>query len=181
MRARTKRLTKVAVTDKRVEQGGARMSRRAWLGMALGGAVIGLGMERWWRRANPGTVDVGATPILVFASPTCSCCHAWMNHLDVSGFRVSRELVVDVTPVKRKYNVPDRLWSCHTALVDGYVIEGHVPADVLRKLIAERPAVAGIAVAGMPPGSPGMEGTQKERYDVIAFTREGEASVYASR
>ena len=94
---------------------------------------------------------------------------------------MSPELVIDVTPRKRKHRVPDRLWSCHTGLVDGYAAEGHVPADVRRKRIGERPAIAGIAVPGMPSGSPGMEGASKERYDVIAFTRDGGTEVYATR
>ena len=181
MSTRVKRLSAGRPTHEGAGHGGVRMTRRAWLGVALGGAALALGAERWWRSANPGTVHAGTTPILVFANPSCACCHAWMDHLEANGFRASREVVADVTPLKRKYHVPDRLWSCHTGLVDGYAVEGHVPADVLRKLIAERPDVAGIAVPGMPSGSPGMEGAATERYDVIAFTRQGGTEVYATR
>ncbi len=104
-----------------------------------------------------------------------------MDHLKASGFRVSTELVSDVTPLKQKYGVPQSLWSCHTAIVDGYAVEGHVPADVIHKVLAARPAFAGLAVAGMPNGSPGMEGATKDSYDVMSFSRTGETGVYAAR
>ncbi len=172
-----------AVPDGTASRNGpqSRLTRRAWIGVAVGGAVVALGGERWWRWANPGTVDANATPIQVFASPSCKCCHAWMDHLEANGFHVSKELVSDVTPLKRKYGVPQPLWSCHTAIVDGYAVEGHVPADVIRKVLTDRPAFAGLAVPGMPNGAPGMEGATKDRYDVIAFSRTGETEVYAAR
>lgn len=157
------------------------MTRRAWLGFAAGGAVVALGAERWWRWNNPRIVDPNATPILVYASPRCSCCHAWMAHLEQHGFQVTRELVSDVTPLKRRYGVPERLWSCHTAVVDGFTIEGHVPADLIQKLLADRPAITGLSVPGMPNGAPGMDGPTKDRYDVISFARTGETEVYATR
>ena len=89
----------------------------------------------------------------------------------------------DLGPIKRKLGVPEALESCHTAVVEQYVIEGHVPADVIDRLLRERPAVAGLAVAGMPIGAPGMEapGRKPERYDVMAFDRQGRATIYASR
>ena len=157
------------------------MTRRAWLGVAAGGAVVALGAERWWRWKMPRTIDPNATPILVYASPSCSCCHAWTGHLERSGFAVTKEPVSDVTPFKRKYGVPEQLWSCHTAVVDGYTVEGHVPADLIRKMLTERPTIAGLAVAGMPNGAPGMEGPTKDRYEVTSFTRSGETEVYAMR
>jgi len=123
-----------------------------------------------------------ATPILVYASPSCGCCDAWIKHLEANGFLVKKESVSDVTPIKQKYGVPKHLWSCHTAIVNGYVFEGHVPADLIRKVLADRPAFAGLAVPGMPNGAPGMEGATKDRYDVISFARStGETKVYAVR
>lgn len=83
--------------------------------------------------------------------------------------------------VKNKYNVPEKLRACHTAVIDGYVIEGHVPADLIYKLLKEKPAVLGLAVPGMPIGSPGMEGGKPERYDVLTFDKDGKTSVYAKR
>lgn len=82
---------------------------------------------------------------------------------------------------KRRQGVPDRLHSCHTALIDGYVIEGHVPADLIDKLLKERPKVIGLAVAGMPVGSPGMEGGKPESYQVLTFDKDGKTAVYAKR
>jgi hypothetical protein len=96
---------------------------------------------------------------------------------------VKAEDLDDLAPVKAKLGVPPALQSCHTAVVEQYVIEGHVPADLIDRLLRERPAVAGLAVPGMPVGSPGMEapGRKPERYDVMAFDRQGRATVYASR
>ena len=155
------------------------LSRRAWIGLVASGATAALLGERWWRSAN--TVDPTLTPITVYASPTCSCCHKWVAHLKENRFRVTAETAADVTPFKRKYGVPEDLWSCHTATVEGYVVEGHVPADVIQRLLRERPAVAGIAAPGMPAGSPGMEGPAKEPYEILSFTRSGETAVYAKR
>ena len=100
-----------------------------------------------------------------------------------NGFRPVVHDVADVAPIKRKYGVPVALESCHTALVGGYAVEGHVPADVVRALLKQRPAgIIGIAAPGMPVGSPGMEmGGRKDKYDVIAFTRTGTTSVFAKR
>jgi hypothetical protein len=157
------------------------MSRRAWLGFAAGGAALALGGERWWRWNNPRVIDATKTPILVYASPSCACCHKWIGHLGDNGFDVTKELVADVTPLKKRYGVPEHLWSCHTAVVDGYAIEGHVPADLIQRMLSERPNIAGLAAPGMPNGAPGMEGPTKDRYEVVAFTRSGETSVYAMR
>lgn len=106
-----------------------------------------------------------------------------MGHLREKGFTVDARDVVDPASVKRKHGVPPALESCHTGLVDGYVIEGHVPADVIDQLLRERPKIAGLAVPGMPLGSPGMEspGGQRERYDVIAFDAGGRTRVFARR
>lgn len=121
--------------------------------------------------------------MVVYKSPTCGCCKAWVEHVQEAGFEVEVHDVPNVQPVKEEHGLPGHLASCHTALVGGYVVEGHVPADVIRRLLAERPDVAGIAVPGMPAGSPGMEvpSGQKDAYDVIAFTRDGGVSVFESR
>ena len=160
---------------------GRPMSRRAWLGVAAGGAVVTLLGERWWRTANPAVLAADATPITVYASPTCNCCHKWVKHLERNSFLVTVENLADVTTVKRRIGVPEGLWSCHTAMVAGYAVEGHVPADVILKLLRERPAFAGIAAPGMPAGAPGMEGAGKDAYDILAFDKDGQTQVYASR
>jgi hypothetical protein len=121
--------------------------------------------------------------MVVYKTPTCGCCRAWVEHAQAAGFVVEVHDTADVAPIKRENGLPQHLASCHTAIVDGYVIEGHVPADVIRKLLAERPQVAGIAVPGMPMGSPGMEvpGGRKDPYDIMAFARDGKVSVYETR
>ena len=100
-----------------------------------------------------------------------------------NGFRVDARDVDDVAPIRQRHAVPEALASCHTALVAGYVVEGHVPADLVERLLRERPRVAGLAVPGMPAGSPGMEvpGARAERYQVLAFDRSGKTRVFATR
>ena len=106
-----------------------------------------------------------------------------MGHLRANGFEVREESVGDVTPIKRRLQVPGSLESCHTAVVGDYVVEGHVPADLIQRLLRERPAVLGLAVPGMPAGAPGMEtpGRTPERYDVLTFDRSGRTTVFARR
>jgi len=104
-----------------------------------------------------------------------------VDHLKAEGFMPTVHEQPDLSSVKSKAGVPPQLRSCHTAMVGGYVVEGHVPADVIRKLLTEKPKVTGVAVAGMPVGSPGMEGDRTDPYDVIAFTAGGSTSVYAKR
>lgn len=125
--------------------------------------------------------EASGPEITVYKSPTCGCCNKWVDHLRAEGFRVSTENLTDLTEVKRQHGVPDELASCHTAVVDGYAVEGHVPADVIRRLLAERPEVTGIAVPGMPMGSPGMEGLYSEAYEVYTFDPTGPVDVYEAR
>jgi hypothetical protein len=126
--------------------------------------------------------DGEAGPVVQVAkSPTCGCCADWVDHLESEGFRVEVEDTGDLISVKRRLGVPGDLSSCHTAVVEGYVIEGHVPAGDIRRLLAERPGdVEGLAVPGMPAGSPGMEGPPPEPYDVVAFYGDGGRRVFAS-
>jgi hypothetical protein len=118
--------------------------------------------------------------LTMYKSPTCGCCNAWAEHMRSHGFAVEAHDVADVAPVKAENAIPPRLASCHTAFVGGYVIEGHVPASDVQRLLAERPAVAGLAVPGMPVGSPGMEGPNPERYDVLSFDASGRTAVFSS-
>jgi hypothetical protein len=127
--------------------------------------------------------DLQSEKLVVYKSPTCGCCGAWVEHVQEAGFAVEVHDVMNVQPVKEEHGLPAHLGSCHTTLVGGYVVEGHVPAEVIRRLLAERPEIAGIAVPGMPMGSPGMEvpSGRTDPYDVIAFTRDGQVSVFESR
>ena len=157
----------------------APVSRRRLFEVAAGGfTLLALSGFRW----PAGATFVSAPAILVYKSPSCGCCHLWIRHLEGAGFQVTAKDVNDVTPYRKKYRVPAALASCHTALIDGYSIEGHVPADVIRKLLNEKPSIAGLAAPGMPQGSPGMEqGGPAEHYDIISFTHSGKTAVYASR
>jgi hypothetical protein len=119
-------------------------------------------------------VTAGELPeVHVYKSPTCGCCEKWIEHLRGSGFRVRATDVPDVTPIKLENGVAPALSACHTAFVGGYVVEGHVPAADVHRLLAERPDVAGLAVPGMPIGSPGMEGPNPEPYEVLSFGAQG--------
>ena len=106
-----------------------------------------------------------------------------MVHLEKNGFKVEKKVLFGkaFTEFKRKQGVPERLYACHTAVIDGYLIEGHVPADLIYKLLKEKPAVLGLAVPGMPVGSPGLEGGKPEPYEVLTFDKNGKTSVYAKR
>ena len=127
------------------------------------------------QRPAPVTVDV-------YKSPTCGCCSKWVDHLREQKFTVRATDTDQVEAIKTKHGVPTAVRSCHTALVAGYVIEGHVPAADIQRLLKERPAVVGIAAGGMPVGSPGMEvpGRPAEPYDVVSFDKNGRTAVFSS-
>ena len=131
--------------------------------------------------ALPATLTAAApTTIQVFKNPDCGCCSEWVKHLQAAGFSVKVTNVSDTAAVRARLGMPDRYGSCHTATVQGYVLEGHVPAKDVRRLIDSRPAAVGLAVPGMPIGSPGMEvGDRVDRYDVLLVPRIGEATVFS--
>jgi hypothetical protein len=120
-----------------------------------------------------------APRVTVFKDPNCGCCKSWVEHLRKHGFDVVTRDTSDLSGPKRTGRVPEQLHSCHTAFVSGYVVEGHVPAADIQRLLKDKPKIAGIAVPGMPAGSPGMEmGSRVDRYDVIAFNRDGSTRVF---
>lgn len=119
--------------------------------------------------------------IIVYRSPTCGCCGKWIQHLKQNNFNVKDILTDDMNEIKDKYGVPKEMASCHTALVNGYVIEGHVPASDILKLLTSKPNVVGLAVPGMVTGSPGMEmGDAKHPYDVMSFDKEKHFQIFNS-
>jgi hypothetical protein len=118
--------------------------------------------------------------VVVHKDPNCGCCSLWIQHLERAGFAVTVSPDTDLPAVRKKNGVASSLQSCHTALVGGYVVEGHVPADDVKRLLRERPKVVGIAAPGMPIGSPGMEqGSTKQPYDVLAFDSTGRTTVFS--
>ncbi len=120
-----------------------------------------------------------AAAVTVYKSPWCGCCASWAEALVAGGHSVTINDVEDLDQIKKLAGVPEDLQACHTAAVEGYVIEGHVPARELARLLAERPDARGLAVPGMPGGSPGMEGGDSEPFDVLLFNADGTTIVYA--
>lgn len=148
------------------------LSRRSFVGLAALGAVATV--------AGRTVSIVHAAPVLdVYKSPYCGCCGAWVEHMRGASFQVRVTETEDLDPIKARLGVPPDLRSCHTAVIDGYVIEGHVPARDVTRLLADRPTAIGLAVPGMPIGSPGMEqGGQRDPYQVMLFSSSGR-SVFA--
>lgn len=120
--------------------------------------------------------------VTVFKDPACGCCSAWIDYLAESGFLVETKDVQHLAAVKAQHQVPPDLQSCHTAILDGYIIEGHVPVAEMEWLLGEQPDISGIAVPGMPIGSPGMvvQGVAPQPFDVIAWSKDGQTQVFAS-
>ena len=139
-------------------------SRRSFV-HALG-ALFALGML-------PRAHAQYAATVTVYMSPACGCCGEWLKHMRASGFRLETHKLGDVVPVKQKLGVPEPLWSCHTATVGGYVLEGHVPSSDIKRLLRERANVKGLAVPGMVAGSPGMEQGPPKPYATLAFNERG--------
>lgn len=117
--------------------------------------------------------------ITVYRSPTCSCCGLWLKHLEKHGFEVNDVKTTHMQAVKQKFGVKPEWASCHTALVEDYVVEGHVPAADIKKLLQEKPAVLGVSVPQMPHGTPGMEMSgQKQPFSVISFDKDGNSQTF---
>jgi hypothetical protein len=120
-------------------------------------------------------------PITVYRTASCGCCGLWVDHVKEAGFEPTVHMVQSMDQAPPHKRVPAALHSCHTATLEGYIVEGHVPADVIRQLLKERPQVLGIAVPGMPAGSPGMESSKPQPYEVLTFDASGKTTVYARR
>lgn len=122
----------------------------------------------------------GPEKITVYKTAGCACCMKWVEHLRAAGFEVEAFNAKSLVAERKRLGVPKELAGCHTATVAGYVVEGHVPADQIRRLLSERPDAVGLSVPGMPVGSPGMEGPGGKDFDVVLFDRAGNASFYAT-
>lgn len=119
------------------------------------------------------------TVVDVYKSPTCGCCKNWIKHLEQNGFQVKAHDVMDVNASRRMLGMPENLGACHTAKVGNYLVEGHVPATDIQKLLKDKPVALGIAVPGMPPGSPGMETPKPVPYDTLLVRKDGSTRVFS--
>ena len=129
--------------------------------------------------AGLSSVATAGEMVDVYKNPNCDCCGKWIDHLKDAGFEVRAHNVMDVPATRTRLGMPDRLGSCHTAKVAGYVVEGHVPAGDIQRLLKEKPKALGIAVPSMPPGSPGMESSKPVPYNTLLVQSGGEASIFA--
>ena len=121
----------------------------------------------------------GTLNMTVYRSPSCGCCGVWVEHAKKHGFRIEELKTESMEALKQKYNVPSELASCHTTIIDGYVMEGHIPADDIKRFLASKPKLAGLAVPGMPLGTPGMEaGDMKQPFQLLAFSAQGQIEVF---
>jgi len=129
----------------------------------------------------PITAKESLPAVQVFKNPSCGCCGAWVDHMKAAGFAVSVTEVDDTSVARSRHGLPDKFGSCHTAVVAGYVVEGHVPANDVKKLLAMKPLAIGLSVPGMPVGSPGMEmGSRKNPYQVLLVDKQGRERVFSS-
>lgn len=156
-----------------------KVTRRMFLTAMAGSLAVG-GTAALVRGLVAPAIAAGGG-VTVWKAASCGCCAGWVDHMRKAGFAVTVHEVDDVDPVKARLGVPDQFQSCHTAEVGGYVLEGHVPADSVARLLRERPAAKGLAVPGMPQGSPGMETGVKESYQVVLFGTPDGARVYETR
>ena len=157
-------------------QSNSRLSRRLALQLSVAGlTATGLGLPiSAWAAGNDSLITVWKTP-------NCGCCKEWVTHLKRSGFEVATNDVKDTAPIRQKLGLPTKFGSCHTAQLGGYVLEGHVPAQEIKRLLREKPEAVGLAVPGMPVGSPGMEvGNTQDAYDVLLVLADGSSRVYQS-
>ena len=152
------------------------------------GVVIAIGALALFALAPTGVSDKPLPDrakddvVTVYKTEACGCCLKWVDHLESNGLDVDVVNVASTAPARERFGVPNKLLSCHTGTINGYWVEGHVPADLVKKLITEKPEdIRGISAPGMPLGSPGMEGPNPVQYDIVAYHADGTTSVYATR
>jgi len=153
-----------------------RISRITFAASTIAVLALGLGVAAQQKAATPA-----ATKVTVYKTSSCGCCRLWVDHMKSNGFDVQAMDVsaADVRSVSKAAGLKDEDTSCHTAKIGAYLVEGHVPADDIKRMLKEKPAIAGLSAPGMPQGSPGMEQGVKEPYDVIAFKKDGTSTVFA--
>jgi hypothetical protein len=156
------------------------MTKRVFRFSALAAAFIALSLTTAAARIPSSTALAKKPTITVYKDPSCGCCKAWIAHLVKAGYTVDAKDSPNMAEIKRDLGVPDALKSCHTGIVNGYIIEGHVSPEEIDRLLAQKPKVAGLAVPGMPMGSPGMDGGTKQHYQVVSFEKNGKTKVFAT-
>ncbi|MEA5472115.1 DUF411 domain-containing protein [Spirulina sp. 06S082] len=130
----------------------------------------------WDRETESYSGNVNMT---VYRSPSCGCCGGWIEHAKKHGFQITDIKTENIDDIKREHNIPENLASCHTTIIDGYVMEGHIPADEIKRFLKQKPKFAGLSVPGMPLGTPGMEsGNRKQPFDVLALSENGQTEVF---
>jgi hypothetical protein len=153
---------------------------KKWLGIPLLLISLAACADSTSKQHKPHVQEHSNSPLItVYKSASCACCSRWVKHLEAEGFEVKAENRSDMAAIKSDLGVPTPLRSCHTAKVGDYVLEGHILASDIRRLLAERPVVQGLTVPGMPLGSPGMEHPRPQHYSTLAFQENGESSVFA--
>ncbi len=168
------------MTDHSVPEAGR--SRRDFLRGAMLALLGGAGAAAVARQLTAQTAQSPVRNMVVYKDPNCGCCSQWIDHVRKAGFTVDVKDTRDMDSMKSAIGLPAALASCHTAKVGPYLVEGHVPADLIIRLLREKPVARGLAVPGMPVGSPGMEmGNRKDPYDVLLFDAKGKTTVYAKR
>lgn len=160
--------------------------------LILAVAIVVLAFAGGWLWAGRDTADAtaaslpaamqdgDASQIVMYQNPACQCCGRWAAHMEEAGFEVEVHKTAELNAIKAEHGIDAETAGCHTAMVDGYIVEGHVPVREVVRMLQERPDVVGITVPGMPLGSPGMEDDRSDPYDVLTFDAEGNTSVYAS-
>jgi hypothetical protein len=148
--------------------------------LGVGAGFLALALTTGAVAPSSADVTLSHPTITVYKDPNCGCCKNWVAYLIRHGYQVDVNDTPDVAGVKATLGVPAAVRACHTAVVSRYLIEGHVPAEDIARLLAQKPKVAGLAVPGMPMGSPGMEGPRKQHYQVLAFAKDGKTKVFAS-
>lgn len=157
----------------------ARKSVLVVLTVLLSTGLTGLGAQA--RKPQTQKKPAALPAVKVSLRPTCGCCGKWVEHLEAAGFKVTKNVTADLESVPERKKVPAALQTCHTAVIGPYLVEGHVPVDLIQKMLKEQPKIAGIAVPGMPIGSPGMEGPNPRPYSIVAFKADGSTYEFARR
>lgn len=156
------------------------MKSRKYAVVLTGMVVLASVITAWTHReANADSKKTARPEVVVYKSATCGCCKKWVEHLKENSFQVSSENVDDLNAVKKKYGIKENIQSCHTAIIGRYIVEGHVPAQDIKRMLREQPGIKGISAPGMPLGSPGMEAKTSKPFNVLSFDKSGKTEIYS--